>query len=424
MDKPIIEAKNLGKRYLIGERQPYLALRDSMAELLKKPFRLFQKHEPSHPGQNEFWALKDVNFQIQKGETVGIIGRNGAGKSTLLKILSQITPPTTGSIHLRGRMASLLEVGTGFHPELTGRENIYLNGALLGMKKHEIKQKFDQIIEFADISKFLDTPVKRYSSGMYVRLAFSVAAHLEPDILVVDEVLAVGDAEFQKKCLGKMEEVTGKQGRTILFVSHNMAAIERLCSKSILLKDGQIKAHGKTPDIINQYLSEHKKEQENTIWENKDNKIYNQYFNPEKIYLTDENGKIITSHIRNDKPVWFCVKAKIEELTRQLFIGYIVYDDNGTAIYQSYQIDTDEPSWPKFKTGQNIIRSQIPAHFLNEGKYRIELNAGLRDIKWLFEPRTNTPNINMEINGGLSESPYWTYRRSGFVAPIFRWEIV
>lgn len=225
--KPIISVEGLGKKYTIRHEGQgrYRALRE---EIFKLPQRLFQR---KHQDKEEFWALKDVSFDIMPGDRVGIIGRNGAGKSTLLKLLSRITEPSTGKITLRGRIASLLEVGTGFHPELTGRENIFLNGAILGMSRAEVRRKFDEIVDFAGVEKFLDTPVKRYSSGMYVRLAFAVAAHLEPEILIVDEVLAVGDAEFQKKCLGKMEQV-GQDGRTVLFVSHNMAAIQRLSTMS------------------------------------------------------------------------------------------------------------------------------------------------------------------------------------------------
>jgi lipopolysaccharide transport system ATP-binding protein len=238
--KPIIEIEGLGKSYRIGaNREKYLSLRDQMAKQAHGFYRRFLSRHRHVPRDEEFWALKDVSFSVNEGEAVGIIGRNGAGKSTLLKILSKITPPTTGKITLRGRMASLLEVGTGFHPELTGRENVYLNGAILGMTRAEIKRKFDEIVAFAEIEKFLDTPVKRYSSGMYVRLAFAVAAHLDPKILIVDEVLAVGDAEFQRKCLGKMEEVA-HSGRTVLFVSNNMAAIENLCRRCVLLKQGAV----------------------------------------------------------------------------------------------------------------------------------------------------------------------------------------
>src|SRR3989344_5695066 len=244
--KPIIEVKNIGKKYNITHQKgSYIALRDVLMNVIKSPFSFLKtkvKQVAGFEKKEDFWALKDVSFDVKKGEVVGIIGANGAGKSTLLKIISQITPPTTGEIILRGRVGSLLEVGTGFHPELTGRENIFLNGAILGMKKKEIAKKFDEIVEFADIGKFLDYPVKYLSSCMFCRFAFSVAAHIEPDILIIDEVLAVGDAEFQKKCLGKMEEVTRKEGRTVLFVSHNMAAIQSLCKKTILIEKGKVKA--------------------------------------------------------------------------------------------------------------------------------------------------------------------------------------
>ena len=259
MNHPIIEVKNIGKKYNITHEQGrYIALRDVLMNVIKAPFKILKtkvKRVTGFEKKEEYWALKDVSFEVHKGEVVGIIGRNGAGKSTLLKILSQITPPTTGEIKVHGKVGSLLEVGTGFHPELTGRENIFLNGAILGMGRKEIAQKFDQIVEFAGIEKFLDTPVKYYSSGMYVRLAFSVAAHMEPDILIVDEVLAVGDAEFQKKCLGKMDEITKKQGRTILFVSHNMAAIRELCTKTIHIEAGRVKNQGDTAQVIDEYLA-------------------------------------------------------------------------------------------------------------------------------------------------------------------------
>lgn len=254
---PVIVVENLSKKYIIGhqKQERYTAMRDVLANAAKRfthklihPFAT-PENDPAH---EEFWALTDVSFDIQQGDRVGIIGRNGAGKSTLLKILSRITEPTSGRVSIKGRVASLLEVGTGFHPELTGRENIYLNGAILGMNKAEIMRKFDEIVAFAEVEKFLDTPVKRYSSGMYVRLAFAVAAHLEPEILIVDEVLAVGDAQFQKKCLGKMEDV-GKEGRTVLFVSHNMGMISNLCQKGIFLEGGKISIQGEASQAIQKY---------------------------------------------------------------------------------------------------------------------------------------------------------------------------
>ena len=250
--KPIIRIHNLSKRYSIGALEaPYATLREALTGLVRAPLKRFRRNGAGR--DDTIWALKDLDFAIEPGEVVGIIGRNGAGKSTLLKILSRITEPTTGEVDLYGRVASLLEVGTGFHPELTGRENIYLNGSILGMKRTEIESKFDEIVAFSEVEKFLDTPVKRYSSGMYVRLAFAVAAHLEPEILVVDEVLAVGDAQFQKKCLGKMGDVARK-GRTVLFVSHNMVAVKSLCNRAILLSGGRVAKDGGVDDVVNGYL--------------------------------------------------------------------------------------------------------------------------------------------------------------------------
>ncbi|MDD2734682.1 MAG: ABC transporter ATP-binding protein [Desulfuromonadaceae bacterium] len=258
----VITVENLGKRYTLHhqQREQYTALRDvitnGVRNFSKKIFSSFTTHSSPVPTDEEFWALKEVSFEVNQGDRIGIIGRNGAGKSTLLKILSRITEPTTGQVKIKGRVASLLEVGTGFHPELTGRENIFLNGAILGMGRSEIKKKFDEIVDFAEIEKFLDTPVKRYSSGMYVRLAFAVAAHLEPEILIVDEVLAVGDAQFQKKCLGKMEDVSAKEGRTVLFVSHNISAVNSLCNHAVLLKKGSVDLCGSANMVTNSYVSE------------------------------------------------------------------------------------------------------------------------------------------------------------------------
>src|SRR5437763_16655844 len=256
MSDAIITVENLGKKYSLRHQrnERYTALRDVIAEKALGFFKNLKSGNGVSVSKEDFWALKDVSFEVQRGEVVGIIGRNGAGKSTLLKILSRITEPTEGRVRIKGRVASLLEVGTGFHPELTGRENIFLNGSILGMTKAEIKSKFDEIVAFAETEKFLDTPVKRYSSGMYVRLAFAVAAHLEPEILIVDEVLAVGDAQFQQKCLGKMEEVS-KGGRTVLFVSHHLPSIQRLCSHGVYLQAGAISVAGTAHKAIESYLS-------------------------------------------------------------------------------------------------------------------------------------------------------------------------
>jgi lipopolysaccharide transport system ATP-binding protein len=252
---PIIQINNLSKKYRYGESQPYFTLRDILTDIAKSPFRLFHKDRQTENLEgNEFWALKDISFRAGAGETLGIIGPNGAGKSTLLKILSRITPPTSGEAILRGRVGSLLEVGAGFQQELTGRENIYLNGAILGMKRREIDKKFDEIVEFSEMQKFLDTPVKHYSSGMYMRLAFSIAAHLDSEIMIVDEVLAVGDAEFQKKCLSKIRNITQDGTRTVLFVSHNMSAVSTLCKRSLFISRGSIEYDGTSKTAIERYL--------------------------------------------------------------------------------------------------------------------------------------------------------------------------
>ncbi len=257
MSKAIIKVDNISKQYFLGQNLHGRGARTFRDIFDYKIKNFFSKNNIEREDSNKsIWALKEISFKVEEGEVIGIIGRNGAGKSTLLKILSRITLPTCGKITLNGRVASLLEVGTGFNPELTGRENIFLNGSILGMKKNEILKKFDEIVEFAEINKFIDTPVKRYSSGMYVRLAFSVAAHLEPEILIVDEVLSVGDSQFQKKCIGIMGDASSKEGKTVLFVSHNIAAIKQLCPKAIILNNGQIKSFGETSSIINEYLNE------------------------------------------------------------------------------------------------------------------------------------------------------------------------
>lgn len=326
--KPIISVEGLGKSYTIRHegKTRYKSLRE---EIFKLPKRLLQRNSQS---QEEFWALKDVSFDVMPGDRVGIIGRNGAGKSTLLKLLSRITEPTTGRITLRGRVASLLEVGTGFHPELTGRENIFLNGAILGMSRAEVRCKFDEIVDFAGVERFLDTPVKRYSSGMYVRLAFAVAAHLEPEILIVDEVLAVGDAEFQEKCLGKMEEVSKGEGRTVLFVSHNMAMISKLCAKGIWLKSGEYKFYGPMQGAVQKYrdsLSDVAKIIKKQIDESKEAQFI-------CIYTSDIDGKPSDKFVDSDS---VCLSATIYSPNDLYKISFSLslYDQNRTRIFTIHE---------------------------------------------------------------------------------------
>ena len=285
MSEPIIKICGVGKRFTLGESAGHDTLRDHLAAGLRSIIGRKKKARPV----SEHWALRDVSFDVNEGEVVGIIGHNGAGKSTLLKILSQISEPTEGEIRVRGRIASLLEVGTGFHPELSGRENIYLNGAILGMKHAEIRAKFDEIVAFAEVEKFLDTPVKRYSSGMYVRLAFAVAAHLDPEILVVDEVLAVGDAAFQAKCLEKMGDAARHGGRTILFVSHNMQALRALCSRAVLLQQGRVAKIGDTASVLNRYLADATDQQTSRSWSG-DDSPGNHQVRLRSVHVADEHG--------------------------------------------------------------------------------------------------------------------------------------
>jgi lipopolysaccharide transport system ATP-binding protein len=358
MSKIVIKAENLGKSYIIGheKRQHYTALRDVISnkvrQIASKTRQIFKGGQLIAGDElEEFWALKELNFEINQGDRVGIIGRNGAGKSTLLKVLSRITEPTTGRVTIRGRVASLLEVGTGFHPELTGRENIFLNGAILGMSRVEIKRKFDQIVDFSGAERFIDTPVKRYSSGMYVRLAFSVAAHLEPEILIVDEVLSVGDAEFQKKCLGKMEDVSNKDGRTILFVSHNMSAIQNLCNLCFNLQAGKIIFSGNTQDAIKNYLVLDKP--------NFDNKFI------EYLQITQNEDEIIIRF-----------RYKLDFEINQACLGFVFKDMTGVPIFGTNPLLSGHSTKlsKSSRTGEIIANIKEPK--LADGTYRFSLWFG------------------------------------------------
>ena len=355
MNDVIIKVEGLGKKYIISHENQghYTALRDIIANKAKS----ILKKKEQLPSREEFWALKDVNFEIKKGEAVGIIGRNGAGKSTLLKVLSRITEPTTGRIELNGRVASLLEVGTGFHPELTGRENIFLNGAILGMSRTEIKSKFDEIVDFSGVEKFLDTPVKRYSSGMYVRLAFAVAAHLEPEILVVDEVLAVGDAEFQKKCLGKMKNVSINDGRTVLFVSHHMGTIAQLCKKVLLLEKGVVlKYADNAMEGIDQYL---KLNRNNPSYVNDGTE--HEVIGVKRISVTNTEGEALSDFTNKD------------EIVVDFELEYYQIPQN-TSLYVSI---LNQYKMPVFSEEQiieaNRMRLKIFPDFLVQGNYSISV---------------------------------------------------
>ncbi len=403
--KPIIELKNVSKKYQLSH-QPgtYLSLRDDLSSFFRRGFR---KSE-------EFWALKDVSFEVQPGEVLGIIGKNGAGKSTLLKILSRITPPTTGEIKLRGLVGSLLEVGTGFHPELSGRENIFLNGAILGMTRKEIQKKFDEIVEFSGVEKFLDTPVKFYSSGMYVRLAFAVAAHLETDILLVDEVLAVGDAEFQKKCLGKMEEVTRKQGRTILFVSHNMGAIKETCQKAILLGEGIVISIGDPSTVISKYL-------EGALGQGKHESfiVSNDNLPFRIIYLgmMDKKGQL-----KSRFSLFEDVYIKIKYLVGEDLVGSVInftLKKGGLKLLISFDTDLDQDRLGVRIKGEYETTVVIPGSLLKPGAYSLDFRTGFvrkETVQSIFDA------LAFEISSDVNLA-YHSYDpgREGLVAMPLKW---
>jgi lipopolysaccharide transport system ATP-binding protein len=394
--RPIIELRHIGKRYTIDhQRGGYVALRDVLTYIIKRPLRFLTeraKRAAGVAGREEFWALKDVSFAINKGEVVGIIGRNGAGKSTLLKILTGITPPTEGEAVLRGRVSSLLEVGTGFHPELTGRENIFLNGAILGMTRREIARKFDEIVAFAGVEQFIDTPVKYYSSGMYVRLAFSVAAHMEPDILIVDEVLAVGDAEFQKKCLGKMEEVTRTEGRTIIFVSHNMAAIQRLCNKTVLLENGRVKKFGPTHEVIAEYLLE--LQSSGSEWSGR--------AGDEHIVITHTSVKSLdpAGTFHTAAPVEIRIEGEVLRPVRDLILGVTLFSEFGYELAYVLADDKEAAPSPEAQPGPFTKRFVIPANTLASGMYLVELDVGIHRTKRIVKEEGGL-SFTLENSEGL-----------------------
>jgi len=370
--KPIIQVEGLCKQYRLGAQQaPYGTLRDSLAGLVRAPLRRFQRNGD---GPQTIWAVRDVNFQVEPGEIVGIIGRNGAGKSTLLKLLSHITEPTKGRIKLYGRVGSLLEVGTGFHPELSGRENIFLNGAILGMTRKEISQKFDEMVAFAEVERFIDTPVKHFSSGMYLRLAFAVAAQLEPEILLVDEVLAVGDANFQKKCIGKMDEVA-KGGRTVLFVSHNMTAISQLCPRTIMMADGRLAAEGETQQIVADYLKLGSEEQGERIWNDANSAPGSDKIRLHAVRISSR-GQVgaevdIDQEISVEVEFWNYV-PQINNLCVTIYLldrmGNVVLSTGNTP-----RANLREDDWYNEPHAVGLHRAvcTLPENFLNEGRYYI-----------------------------------------------------
>ncbi|MFN7044595.1 MAG: ABC transporter ATP-binding protein [Flavobacterium sp.] len=419
MSKVVIKAENISKQYRLGlvgtgtvkddMKRWWYNLRGKEDPFLK----IGEANDRSSKGESDYvWSLRDINFEINQGDSVGIIGRNGAGKSTLLKILSQVTQPTTGKIYTKGRIASLLEVGTGFHPEMTGRENIYLNGAILGMRKHEITRKLDEIIAFSGVERYIDTPVKRYSSGMYVRLAFAVAAHLESEILIVDEVLAVGDAEFQKKCLGKMNDVSKGEGRTVLFVSHNLIAVEALCNTALTLKNGKLIEAGNPTRLIKNYLIE------NTV----NNRKFN-FSNIEEAF-GNEAVKVLSANIVNastDNPDDIIELSSNIEITfeivnltndRELSIGFDLKTTRGEVLFGTgKRIQCDYNQSAK-------LTCQIPGNFLNDDTYQILLYIHTKEMRLLF---SKDDILSFEIKDTKRKEGYLG-KVNGFIRPTLNWK--
>lgn len=397
-----IRVDNIGKQYAIGGPQPrYRTIRDSLTSALVSPFRWLRPEKPE-----KLWALKDICLEIKHGEVVGFIGRNGAGKSTLLKVLSRITKPTTGRARIYGRVGSLLEVGTGFHPELTGRENIYLNGAILGMKRVEIERKFDEIIAFAEIERFLDTPVKHYSSGMYVRLAFAVAAHLEPEILLVDEVLAVGDAAFQKKCLGKMGQVA-ETGRTVIFVSHNMAAVRSLCSRAFLLSGGQITFSGPVGQVIERYLL--------AVSNDMSTHVQTDRITRPPIVSDDDSLRITRVGLKTstEYAVLYTGEPLIVEMEFQTFrplkdvvFGWAVFSGEGVFLFDSRSVQS-YAAMPLLTPGSYTISSTLPANPLNPGLYSLHVGArnSLKGLDYLSDVMTFRVDSTEQFESIWMEAP-------------------
>ena len=420
----IITVKNISKKYNITHQQGgYVALRDVIANIAKKPFSFIKRRAKAMTGRTtkeEFWALKDINFEIFKGEAVGIIGANGAGKSTLLKILTGITPPTTGEIKMHGKIASLLEVGTGFHSELTGRENIFLNGAILGMTKEEIADKFDAIVEFSGVQKFIDTPVKRYSSGMLVRLGFSVAAHMEPDILLVDEVLAVGDADFQKKCLGKMDEVTHAGGRTILFVSHNMSAIQNLCSRCILLEEGKTKMIGETKEVINEYLKSKIGPSASKKWTDINNAPGDNIVRLCSVEVKQE--KQTTDTVNIQLPVEIEMEYKVIKSGSVLIPNYHFFNESGICIFVS---SDQNQKWQKKIRPTGTYRSSllIPGNFLSDGI--LTIGVAMSTFTPVIVHFYKQDAVTFRVIDNFKNSPTrgeYTGPIPGVLRPLLNWE--
>ncbi len=421
MNDIVIRVENLGKRYRIGTAaNSYRTLRDGIVDTFARltPGRGNLANRPN--AANLIWALKDISFEVPRGKVLGIVGRNGAGKSTLLKILSRVTEPTTGQAEIRGRVGSLLEVGTGFHPELTGRENIYLNGAILGMKRTEIERKYDEIVEFSEVAQFIDTPVKRYSSGMYLRLAFAVAAHLEPEILVVDEVLAVGDAEFQRKCMGKMSDVA-QAGRTVLFVSHNISAILRLTEETIVLDKGKLVYQAPTPQAVDYYMAAGFTGAGERLWQPEEIPTESAPFCPLALRLRDRRGQVADT-LRSTEPFSLELDYELAQPITGLRVGVYLLTMRGEYVFTSF--DTDDPQqFDQYGTrpaGRYRSRCTVPADLLNEGRYVLAVNASAFRIKRFF---WDDHALAFSVDATGAPGKHWPEPRLGPIRPALDWKI-
>jgi lipopolysaccharide transport system ATP-binding protein len=416
-----VRVAGLGKRYRISHlAQRNDTLRDQIVDLSRRTVARLARRAQAHDSYQDLWALRDVSFEVRHGQVLGIIGRNGAGKSTLLKLLSRITEPSEGEIHVRGRVGSLLEVGTGFHPELTGRENIYLNGAILGMKRAEIARKFDEIVDFSEVEQFIDTPVKRYSSGMYLRLAFAVAAHLEPEILVVDEVLAVGDAEFQKKCLGKMGDVAS-QGRTVLFVSHNMSAVLRLTQESIVLEKGHLLMRASSAEAVDYYLSAGHARSGERVWTADEIPAESDPFRPVAFRLRDQRGNIVET-VRSTEPIMLELEYELRAPITGLRLGFYLLTARGEYAFTAF--DTDAPAmfekYTNRPAGRYISKCAIPADLLNAGRYTLGFNASSYNVRRYFQDE-QALDFNVDASG--APGTQWIEPRPGSTRPRLEWKI-
>jgi lipopolysaccharide transport system ATP-binding protein len=417
MSNLAIKVNDLGKQYnIFGEVNRYQTLREKITETLRSPLKNLL-----HPtGSESFWALRHVSFEVERGLVMGVIGKNGAGKSTLLKMLARVVEPSEGQAEIRGRVGSLLEVGTGFHPELTGRENVYLNGAILGMKRAEIDRKFDEIVAFSEIDQFIDTPVKRYSSGMYMRLAFAVSAHLEPEILIVDEVLAVGDAEFQKKCLGKMSDVAG-EGRTVLFVSHNMSAVTRLTKECVILEHGKMTMRAPSHEAVDYYLSHGYEKGGERVWQDNEIPADAEPFRPVGLRVTNSKGHVVDS-LRSVEPVHIEMEYKLNAPITGLRVGIYLMTMRGDYVFTSF--DTDDPEQFAYhdvrKEGHYVSRCTIPADMLNEGRFVVGVNASVFRVRRYFQD-ANAVVFNVNPTG--APGMHWPEPRQGVTRPRLDWQI-